>query len=338
MLDKNTGVIILPPSDTDFIVGAENQLEFEDRNAKWDLYRPSKEKQYFKYFDSMSCVSFSHCNVVETQLNWMLQTGQLNDIKEKLVDFIEDGLFNFSDRFLAKMSGTTRTGNSLQKVADTARHFGFVPEKAWSWNDDFDWDGYMAPIPDEVKEMGKLFLKYFEISYEWVGTAPSVIKHQLKHAPLQIATSTCPGWNAGEVIQACQKPVSHAYMLDGYTDSTWEVFDHYEPYDKQLAPDFVIPWVMKIVVSRPSAVTRNYDLVFDGFTQPGTNKAWFDYQKGIYKNDIYVEHVLGRKPTEDELTAMSYGRYTPDEVVEDQKWKKITHSEFRAKILQAKLK
>lgn len=85
-------------------------------------------------------------------------------------------------------------------------------------------------------------------------------------------------------------------------------------------------------------VDRNYDLVFDGFQQPAENKVWFEYIKEIMKVDKFVEKKLGRKPTEQELTALSYGQYPVDELTEVNRtnWMNDSYIEFRAKILQSK--
>jgi hypothetical protein len=99
---------LLGRRDTDFVAGT---LPYEERNpaGDWEPYAPPGERQSSYKGDSMSCVSFSAINSIETQ--------------EK---FLTGNQPNYSDRWTAKRSGTTRQGNYLWKVADTIRKEGLV--------------------------------------------------------------------------------------------------------------------------------------------------------------------------------------------------------------------
>jgi len=242
----NTGVIIAPPAPTDYIAGVQSTIDFEIVNptGDWTEYLPDNEMQIGTYFDTKACVSFSGNNTIETQLNrsktewqWLESNG-----------YIENGRVNLSDRFLAKMSGTTQDGNTLQKVCDTLRHAGAVPEKDWPYprlqrTPVFDWGDFYAEIPQEVINKGQQFLEKFEIQYEWVQD--DFAKH-LKQAPLQIAIGLCQPWD--DNVAGCGiKPAGHAIMLYGI-DEGYKVLDQYEPYQKFLQPDYQIPWIMKIII------------------------------------------------------------------------------------------
>src|SRR5690242_6166491 len=129
-LPKNTGVII-EQKPQDFVAGT---LPYEVLNPSgdWTPYVPSAESQLLHHMDSMACVTFSCLNVIETQYKFF--TGK--DI-------------NFSDRFIAKLSGTTPQGNSVQRVLDTINQYGLVLEEEWPTYPDFVWDDYYAPIPQD---------------------------------------------------------------------------------------------------------------------------------------------------------------------------------------------
>lgn len=224
------------------------------------------DHSYIAYGVSVhNCVSFSAVNVIETQLNWMLSTSQIPENIVKTAQdlgYIKDGVFNFSDRFVAKISGTTRSGNYLVAVWDAIRKNGLIPESDWNFPNTqrtpvFDWDDYYAPIPQALLDKGKKFLDLFEVRYEWLvagGSAtPKQFREWLKGGPIQIASATCPGWNSGTVPN-CSLGVNHATMLYNVSDSGLGIFDQYDPFTKTLASDYRIPYAMRAVVTVKSSV------------------------------------------------------------------------------------
>lgn len=251
-IGRNTGLLVEPPAQTDYVAGENSPLGYESRlpSGDWTQYLPTDEAQRNRLFDTMACVSFSALNCVEAQVNKLLADGVVD--ASAVAEFLdENGRFNASDRFTAKMSGTTRSGNYLRKVADSLRHHGVVPEKHWPYDRAvFDWNDYYASIPDWVKAEGAKFLELFDIGYEWVyGRADSLERH-LRHAPIQIGTATCPGWSTEPVVPACGRIANHATMLyDIDASKRYRDFDQYKPYRKQLAADYPIHFAMKIVVT-----------------------------------------------------------------------------------------
>lgn len=188
---QNRGVII-EHKPTDYIAGV---LPYEVVNptGDWENYLPSQEKQVFNFVDSMACVTFSALNCIETQYKFL--TGQ--DI-------------NFSDRFIAKLSGTTRQGNTIQRVLDTIRKYGLVLEENWPTSPDFIWEEYYAEIPSFVLAKAK---KY-NIGYEFGSTNYA---KDLKQAPLQMIIVKDNPYHAVEMINLTRQ------------------FDSYPPYDEQQA-------------------------------------------------------------------------------------------------------
>lgn len=79
MENKNTGFIEQAPRETDFIAGSSSVTPLNHPTGNWFNSLPSDERQSGVYFDSMGCVSYSAINVIETQINWMVQTGKLPD-------------------------------------------------------------------------------------------------------------------------------------------------------------------------------------------------------------------------------------------------------------------
>lgn len=89
---RNYGVDIQQKKDTDFVVGEVGGVPYKVNvpTGEWKKYLPTDERQKFRSFDSMGCVSFSALNCVETMFNFLLQTGQIKD--GLIVWLIENGL------------------------------------------------------------------------------------------------------------------------------------------------------------------------------------------------------------------------------------------------------
>ena len=257
---ENTGVIIKEQTE-DYIAGV---LPYKKVCDSWTPYLPTDERQHGLYFDTKACVTFSALNLIETQINYFiankLVTGQvLKDLDS--LGFIVNGKFECSDRFTAKMSGTTHNGNYLQKVWDSIRHDGLLPEKDYPYprtqrTPVFDWDDYYAPISQEKINKAKKILNYLNFNYEWTvkgktseysNNEIAELKRQLKHAPLQLAAPIC-NWGSG-IIEPCGKTrASHATMIYN-TNDIIHIFDHYNPFRKQLSLKYIMPWIMKGVVT-----------------------------------------------------------------------------------------
>ena len=124
---KNTGYIEVAPRPTDYIAGVNSPIEYRVLNhfGAWDVFRPSFERQSGVYFDSMACVTFSALNCIEMNFRALLAYQMLPKemIKElKDLGYYNDALeFNLSDRFTAKMSGTTRAAGALWRRGVTLR-------------------------------------------------------------------------------------------------------------------------------------------------------------------------------------------------------------------------
>lgn len=170
---ENHGVI-LGQRPEDYQAGAFTFVSYEVRNPSgdWRPYLVKREKQYGKE-DSLSCVSFSACSAIE--------------IQEKFITGKEP---NYSDRWIAKMSGTTREGNYLYKVGDTIRNLGLVSEEDYPASPNYTFDEFHSEIPEpllsQLKTKGRKWLEQWDVKTEFVtATKEEMIKH-LKHAPLQI--------------------------------------------------------------------------------------------------------------------------------------------------------
>lgn len=207
---QNFGVIE-GKRDTDFVAGT---LPYEERNPSgdWTSYLPPGEWQKGTV-DTMACVTFSALNSIETQHKFL--TGQER---------------NFSDRFTARLSGTTPDGNYLWRVADCIRKDGLVDESDWPAPENFTWETYYQAPPIEVINKARLFLNEWVVQYEWIDfTKESLIKH-LKHAPIQVVL---PG---------------HAVLGFFRNEDVLKYFDSYVPFIKERTE--LVSSALKIVLTR----------------------------------------------------------------------------------------
>lgn len=246
-IDTNQGVIDYIPSPADFVAGT---IPYVERTSDWAPYLPSNEPQS-QGFDTFGCMSFSALNVIETQLNWYLASGELSEAhRAHLEGVVINGKANLSDRFLAKASGTTDKGNSATIVCDTLRHMGFIGEV--DYPSDWDnWNDYYAPIPSAILSQARKALDLWDIQYEIIWSRiedanVDILHYHLKQAPLQLLTRVCPGWNTGDVPACDPYPTQHATMC--YRD-TFDILDTYSPYQKHLQVEYRVPFVMKIVIT-----------------------------------------------------------------------------------------
>ena len=235
---KQTGNIPCYPKPEDYVLGAETAVQMTERvsNGDWTPYSPSTEKQHSITFDTLSCTSFSFCNTAEFQMNYMFKHNQIPQekvswLKEK--GYIDNtGTINFSDRFLAIMSGTKKTGNDFRTVAETARIKGLIPDKMFPFGGS-TWEEYHNKdlITQEMIDTGLEFLKMFDIKWHWVffdqdpklsDTDFKASIEALKTAPLQVGIPT---------------PATHATTLISMSKTTAKMFDTYEPFFFENTPE-----------------------------------------------------------------------------------------------------
>jgi hypothetical protein len=172
---KNLGVLI-DQRPTDWLGGTIAYKEIVP-SGDWRPFLPAGENQFNNVIDRMACVTYSHLNSLEVQHKQ--QAGEE---------------INLSDRFTAKMSGTTHEGNWQYKVADSVRDDGVVLESDYGQGDPNDnWNTYYQSIPQSVLDK-KISV---DMNYEWLTTDIATLKHHLKHAPIQI---TIPGQNPNHAV------------------------------------------------------------------------------------------------------------------------------------------
>lgn len=268
----NTGVRV-EVKGTDSVAGGESKVVYEERlsDGDWEKYKPLDEwqRRFLNLelgYDTYSCMTFSALNIVEMQFAYLVKTGaftdaQISEMKE-LGYLNENGEANFNDWFTAVMSGTDENGNSYQDVLDSIRNHGLLPQsEGYQVNDFATRAEYLGTFPSQAqKDKALKIKKYIKLVYEWVvcdlaGANIEIMKKHLKQAPLHILTPTGSNWNTKPpaiISDPGMKTVNHATACIGIGTFIKDL-DHYNPFIKNLAIDYYIPYAMKVVVSLQDA-------------------------------------------------------------------------------------
>jgi hypothetical protein len=269
----NTGFIPVDPKPTDFIAGGESGALGSPVNplGDWRPYYPANAAQLMKdpqgvsHGDTNACVSFAGCQDLETILNFQIKSGIIGQADYDWLNsqgYLVDGSVLLSKRFTAKMSGTIPSqGNSLPNVWNSMRNDGVVPDALWPMpsnqfvgTQEECWAIYYAEVPQVIKDMGQAFKARFNVQYEWILTPamPATMQQiadYLKVSPLEIATAVCAGWNTDDPIKGCGAGTAHATMMGYVEGDRYDILDHYNPFQKQFASDYIITYGMRGIVS-----------------------------------------------------------------------------------------
>lgn len=205
------------------------------------FYQPKYELQKGRE-DFMDCATRGPINKYETQFEYAYKNGLMKPENKKWfedIGFVVNGKPEFSDRFIAIKSNTTRTGNSLKAPIDATHRYGLIPKKMlpaeeWmTWEDYHDW----SKITKEMENIGQEFLKRWSLNYEKLN--PNTDREAQNKWELVLA------------LFAWGLPVSGIYLrndndfnhvVKGVKRDTI-IFDNYpDTYDgdalKNLAPDY----------------------------------------------------------------------------------------------------
>lgn len=265
-MQENTGLIADPRSTEellkDYILGVTDKLLKKYRTYDWGAYLPIGRPQSIAengiFFDTMSCVSFSLNQVVEMQLNYDYRNNELSLPHRMFLEnngYVQNGKIVFSDRFTAIMSGTTKEGNYFQKVADTVSNkdtgVGLIPQSLFPFGGkNFNEYHNRNLITNKMIDLGKEFLKYFQMEYSWVYSDQipglskpeyDLLRPSYQHGPLQI----------GVPFKATHAILS--YQLNENFESN--TFDHYIPYNRTPDPR-MINFYMSIYITEKDLTTQ----------------------------------------------------------------------------------
>jgi len=244
------GFIEVAPTETDYFhtpdgtLGGEVLKKVLIKNGDFSPYRPDGELQRRSNgTETMACVTFSAMNCIETIINYfiyLVNSNQAENYQIEIVrifrefNLIKNDKANFSDRYIAKLSGTTSNGNNQQRVANAIRHYGLVSEDDWGWVS--GWNEYYKDIPNEIIAKGQRLLKYIEFNYEWV--IPSHFSGSRQYGPIQTSVYAGFGWGSSLIYRFTTTSRNHAVTSDYEKTSSYSgIFDSYDPFDKKVSWD-----------------------------------------------------------------------------------------------------
>src|SRR3990167_1742950 len=179
----------------------------------WFSWLPVTEHQAFST-ETMACTVFGTLNIVEVLIKQ--QYG---------IDI------NFSDRFLAKVSGVTRQGNSPHKVAEYLRKVGVPKQELWDFTKEHDtWEKFYAEIPAKIYEEARSFLAQWEFKHYIVPPTKEAIKDALKFSPVGISVAA---WaqNSGGIYY--QFGTDNHWTVCYNQRDVYDIFDSYDSYTKE---------------------------------------------------------------------------------------------------------
>lgn len=304
---QNLGVIESPLIESDYVADVNSPIVYKVvvPDGKWLAYESAGEQQIGVYFDTMACVTFSAIKCIVLQLNRAKAAGEIPNVIlarcRELGYLNAAGWFDFSERFIAKMSGTTTGGNSARAVWDTIRHCGLLGQQDWPYPNTqrtpvFSWDDYYADVPQALQDKALLALELLDIAYEQITdvTLANLDKH-LKQAPIQILTYTCPPWNTTDIVLSCGvHPSTHSTVLGGIEAGYIDDLDSYDPFNKKLALDYQINFAFKGVVAikptQPAQPMKHFvDKTLYQLITPGSVGGFFVMAGGMLRRDLTAE-------------------------------------------------
>lgn len=234
---QNHGHIDIAPRPSDYMAGSDSPIVYEQRlsSLNWQDYITAKEPQRNIKTETMACTSFSASHCIEMQMNWLLRNDRLTFAQKQWLQtngYLDaSGNCNLSERFLAKVSGTTPLGNNFLSVLDVSRTLGMVPYTDWPFTDQMTWEEFYSAIPAVLLAKAKKFLQIVGIQYQWIAPQMSqpidkvLVSKMLAQAPIQISIPI---------------PSTHAIVLSDKTGSNYWVYDSYDPYEYPVSFNYKI--------------------------------------------------------------------------------------------------
>lgn len=241
------GLILVKPTKEDYKQGSKLRLGGLPlvSDGQWDSFVPPDELQD-KGFSSMACTSFGTLNCVEA-----LERQEFGDTTE------------YSDRFLAGMSGTTQYGNDPNTVAETLRKKGCALEADWPYGADITtWGQFYQTPPYNIITSALQFIAEYDFGHEWGKNDQASMMDALRYSPLGV---TVYAWNQPDsdgIYHRNGMSSEHWVMIYGFVaNHYWKCFDSYDNTHKKLAWDFGFELVKKYTLHK-QVIREDWWVVF----------------------------------------------------------------------------
>lgn len=229
-------------SAEDYLVGADSlPALFLIPKEESEQYLPKGELQNIGE-EKFDCATRSPINKLETDFTYGVQKHLFTPTNEKWLRdngyVTADGRVEFSDAFIAILSGTTRKGNSLIRPLKTINNNGLVPKSKLPQLHTFDDNYNPMRLTKELVNLGNSFKNRFNIMYERADE--SQFEDLLKTEMICTGGFAWPIPVNGEYPRVSFKP-NHAWML--WKNPKFYAFDNYiddvdGDFIKKLASDY----------------------------------------------------------------------------------------------------
>jgi hypothetical protein len=213
--------------------------------GQWDAFVPTDEVQNLA-MEPYACTSFGTLNCVEALMQ--MEFGVI---------------INWSDRFLANISGTQEGGNDPHKVAETLRKEGTCYEEEWPYTKDIDtWAKFYATPPYRLNVEAQVrFRGAYDFAHQWVGTDPQSMMNALAYSPLGVDVYAWSMGDNGYYVRPPGTRSGHWCMVYGYEKGKyWKVFDSYSNTRKKLAWNFGFSMVKQYTLHKHVVTSSLWDI------------------------------------------------------------------------------
>ncbi len=208
--------------DTDYRLGSSPvKKEVLNESLDWKEYAPEHEIQARRFYDTMSCVTYSATDCIEYIFNHAIKNNRISKADLKWLkdnDYFKNGMINFNERFTAILGETDRNGAWQYKVGDAIRKYGLVPQDAIHFPDRQE-DYFKNDFNQNVLDLGLEFIKRFPINYQWANN----FRDDLKYGPLQV---TLYFLNGDGILCPKNRP-QHAVVAINANEQYVEIDDSY---------------------------------------------------------------------------------------------------------------
>lgn len=252
---------LLDSSPKDYIFGAVRLPDLASNIPKEhrEHYLPQGELQ-FGVEDFMDCVTRGFNNIIEYKMNYVITQKLISPENIewlKLKGYITDKGFEASDRFIAILSDTTRSGNSLKSVIEALRKNGVIPKSMLSANATMTFDQYHneKDITQKMLDLGQEFLERIKINYEkvYVDKFKSLIESDVLNVA-GYAWETTDGKTYGRL----EYDPNHDFTI---YNPLYKAFDNYKDWDndfiKDLTSDYkFMPYGYRVVINETKVAPK----------------------------------------------------------------------------------
>lgn len=203
----------------------------------------------------------------------------------------------FSDRFIAIKSGTTREGNSMKAPLEAIRKHGLIPKMLLPRDPSMTFEQYHDPrrITPNMEKIGQEFLSRFTINYEKVFELH--YEELLREDLLNFAGFAWPDPVDGIYPKVPNDP-NHVFV--GVKRPKYVIFDNYEeaPGDfiKVLAPDFdLLDYGYRLYITKQTDITKQLNWLQDIVKNLWEAVRDIFVQRGLPVPEVVKENIEPKK-------------------------------------------